>query len=221
MSSFGNKFDYAPGIDAHARSSLLRPNPRLDAAVENCKNKGLPPIAVSPLQGQYLAIQCQLMGAKSVLEIGTLGGFSTAWFAGAGAKVTSIEINPKHRDIALENCKGLDVEVLLGAALDVMPKLAEEGKTYDMVFIDADWGEQWEYFDWAVKLTRQKGCILVDNVIRTLLEEPASIEVGNESGLVAKVGKDSRVTATLVPTLSTHKSEPEEWYDGFLIAIVN
>lgn len=84
------------------------------------------------------------MGAKSILEIGTLGGYSTLWFASSGAHVTSIEINPKHRDIALQNISsaGKDVEsrveIILGAALDVMPKLRDEGRIFDFVFLDAD-----------------------------------------------------------------------------------
>jgi predicted O-methyltransferase YrrM len=125
-------------IDAQAQSSLLKPNPQLDHALSNSTANGLPPITISALQGQYLAIQCQLIGAKSVLEIGTLGGYSTIWFASTGAKVTSIEINPKHRSVALENTKGHDVEIILGAALDVLPKLAREGRKFDLVFIDAD-----------------------------------------------------------------------------------
>jgi predicted O-methyltransferase YrrM len=80
-----------------------------------------------------------------VLEVGTLGGYSTIWFASTGASVTTIEINPKHRDVALENTKGLkDVEIILGAALDVLPKFLEEGKKFDFVFIDAAWEEQFE-----------------------------------------------------------------------------
>jgi predicted O-methyltransferase YrrM len=99
------------------------------------------------------------MGAKLVLDIGTLGGYSAICFAEAGAKVTSMEINPTHRDLALENVDGLDVEIILGAALDVLPKLAEEVRQFDIVFIDADFDDQWEHFDWAVKLTRPNGCV--------------------------------------------------------------
>ncbi|KAH8890328.1 S-adenosyl-L-methionine-dependent methyltransferase [Thozetella sp. PMI_491] len=204
-------------IETHGASSLVAPDPKLEQAISNSKAKGLPPISVSALTGQQLLIQAQLIGAKSVLEIGTLGGYSSIWFARAGAKVTSIEINPKHRDVALENAAGLDVDVILGAALDVLPKLAEEGKTFDMVFIDADWGEQWEYFDWAVKLTRPKGAIIVDNVVRELIE---SEQAEYTDDLVSKVGKDERVTATLVPTLSSHKNVVQEIFDGYVFAIV-
>lgn len=219
MPSSNDKLAFASAIDTLAHKSLLQPNPKLDHAIANSKKHNLPTIAVSPLQGQYLSVQCQLIGAKSVLEIGTLGGYSTIWFAQAGAKVTSIEINPKHRDVALENVAGLDAEVILGAALDVLPRLADEGRRFDMVFIDADWGEQWEYFDWAVKLTRPKGCVYVDNVIRELLESEATD--GTKESLVTKVGRDDRVTATLVPVVSSHKGISEEMFDGFLLAVVN
>ena len=79
-----------------------------------------------------------------MLEIGTLGGYSTLWFARTGAKVTSIEVDPKHRDVALENVKGHDIDIIPGAALDVLPELAAEGRKFDFVFIDAEWKEQWD-----------------------------------------------------------------------------
>ncbi len=180
MSATSDKLHLSAKIDSYAQSALLRPNPKLEHALSNSKASGLPPISVSPLAGQYLAVQARLIGAKSVLEIGTLGGYSTIWFAETGAKVTSIEINSKHRDVALQNVEGLDVEIILGAALDVLPKLAQEGRKFDLVFIDADWDEQWEYFDWAVKLTREKGCIYVDNVVRELIES-GKIEQESES----------------------------------------
>ena len=153
----------------------------LEHALSKSKQSGLPPISVSPSQGKFLKIQCQLQGAKKILEIGTLGGYSTLWFATAGkdVHVTSIEINPKHRDVAVDNIKyaGLSrqVDVILGAALDVLPKLAkeiEEGKRqkFDFVFIDADWDEQWDYFDWAARMMNKGSCIYVDNVVKQLLE---------------------------------------------------
>lgn len=218
MSTSTDKLHRAGKIDALAGSSLLKPDPRLDHAIANSDANGLPPISVSALQGQYLAIQAQLIGAKNVLEIGTLGGYSTIWFARTGAKVTSLEINPKHRDVALENTKGFDVEIILGDALEALPKLAEEGRKFDLVFIDADWTQQWDYFEWAVKLTRERGCIYVDNVVRELLSSE-TFEEGRES-LVTKVGRESRVDATLISTVSSHKGKSEEMFDGFLLAVV-
>jgi predicted O-methyltransferase YrrM len=217
MSSSTDKLHNANKVDTQAQNSLLRRDPKLDQAISNSAANGLPAITVSPLQGQYLSIQCQLIKAKSVLEIGTLGGYSSIWFARTGAKVTSIEINPKHRDIALENTKGLDVEIILGAALDVLPKLAAEGRKFDFIFVDASWDEQWRYFQWAVKLTRDNGCIYVDNVIRAML---ADENVDEDETLVAKVGKLEDVTATLVSWISSHKGNTAEMYDGFLLAVV-
>ncbi|KAK7443653.1 hypothetical protein CaCOL14_012302 [Colletotrichum acutatum] len=211
----------ADAIESIARANLLPTNEKLDNAIANSQKHNLPEITVAPLQGQFLAIQCKLIGAKEVLEIGTLGGYSTIWLAEAGAKVTSIEINPKHRDVALDNVSGLDVEIILGSALDVLPKLDAEGRKFDMVFCDASWGEQEKYFDWAVKLTRPKGCIYVDNVVWNILGQDKAKE-GKES-LLTHVGKDKRVTATVVPMISTahtvHEGHPV--LDGFLLAVVN
>jgi predicted O-methyltransferase YrrM len=214
--SSSDKLSQVTKINAQASKSFLTPNPQLDHALSNSDANGLPPITISALQGQYLAIQCRLINAKNVLEIGTLGGYSTIWFASTGAKVTSIEIDPKHRDVAIENTKGLDVEIILGAALDVLPKLKEEGKKFDFVFIDASWDEQWEYFQWAIKLTRNNGCVYVDNVVRELLES----ETVEKESLVTKVGREKNVTATLITTVSGHKGNAEDMMDGFLLAVV-
>lgn len=207
-------------VEGIARKNLLEPNQQLDNAIAKSQENNLPKITVSPLQGQFLAIQCQLIGAKTVLEIGTLGGYSTIWLAQAGAKVTSIEINPKHRDVAIENVAGLDTEIILGAALDVLPKLAEQGRKFDMVFCDASWGEQNECFDWAVQLTRPNGCVYVDNVVWPMLKD-GTVDHGKDS-LLTHVGKDQRVQATLVPMVSTAHtaSEGRIILDGFLVAVV-
>jgi predicted O-methyltransferase YrrM len=157
-----------------AQTQILKPNKRLDDAVENAKKNNIPPIAIGPAQGQFLALLCRMSNARSVLEVGTLGGYSTIWFAESapGIQVTSIESNPKHRDVALANTKDLsNVDIRLGAAIEVMPKLAEEGKVFDFVFIDANWDMQAQYFDEAVKLTRRGGTIYVDNVVRNLLDD--------------------------------------------------
>lgn len=223
MSFTSDDFTYSTAIDTVAKKALLKPNSHLQYAVSNSKAHGLPAIAVSPLAGQYLAIQAQLIDAKDVLEIGTLGGYSSIWFASTGAHVTSIEINPRHRDVATENIKAAgyesQVDIRLGAALDILPVLAKEGKKFDLVFIDADWGEQWDYFDWGVKLMRGRGCIFVDNVVREMLESD-QVSGKGKGGLVAKVGKDERVQATLVPTVSSHRGSPQEMFDGFLLAVV-
>jgi len=215
-----NKISLGRKVNEIAEQSFIKPNPRLENAVSSAKANGIPLIAVSPLHGQFLAIQCQLIGAKNVLEIGTLFGYASTWLASSGAKVTSIEVNPKHAEVSRENLKGLDVDIRLGAALDILPKLEAEGRKFDFVFIDADWEQQWEYFQWAVKLTRENGCIYVDNVVSEIFET-AEAEKGGEirgENLLTKVGKEKKVTATLMSTVSKH--EAGDWFDGFLMAVV-
>jgi predicted O-methyltransferase YrrM len=204
-----------------AQTQILRPNKRLDDAVEHAKKNGIPPIAVGPAQGQFLALLCRMSNAHSVLEVGTLGGYSTIWFAESipGIQVTSIEYNPKHRDVAVENTKDLpNVDVRLGAAIEIMPKLGEEGKVFDFVFIDANWDMQAQYFDEAVKLTRKGGSIYVDNVVRNLLDDPPEDKA--DWSLIEHLQNDDRVVATLIPTLATHKVKTDELVDGFVLAIV-
>ena len=224
-------------VDAYTAKHLLqasRPyNNALEHALSNSTRKGLPPISVSPSQGKFLAIQCRLQGARNILEIGTLGGYSTIWFASASkdVHVTSIEISRKHRDVAIENIEyaGLSkqVDVILGAALDVLPGLAkeiEQGKRekFDFVFIDADWDEQWEYFDLAANMMDQGSCIYVDNVVKQLLESGVAVEETEEPSapvrgmkeLVERVGRDDRVDAVVMQTVGA------KTHDGFLIAVV-
>ena len=205
-----------------AQNEIIKSDPQLDRAVANSQEKGLRPIAIGPAQGQLLSTLCQLANAKSILEIGVLGGYSTIWLAKSvsGVKVTGIEYDAKHREVALENLKGLDnVEVILGAALDVLPQLEKEGRVFDVVFIDADWENQHNYFEWAVKLSRPKGLIYVDNALRWLTEGKAEGESGYRD-LIETVKKNDKVDATFIPMLNTEKTSLSEAVDGFVLAIV-
>ena len=222
-------YKQAQKIDSLAHDSLLPTDTplatSLSHALSNSAAKGLPPITISPLQGQFLAIQAQLISAKNVLEVGTLGGYSTIWFASTGAKVTSLEISPKHRDVALENVKKAgyadQVDIILGPALETLPTLTNGGKKFDLVFIDADWDQQFEYFAHAVELVRPGGCIYVDNAVREVLEgNPEAYESGEKETLFQKVGRMQGVQATLVSVVSSHKGHEGETFDGFLLAIV-
>jgi predicted O-methyltransferase YrrM len=220
MSSIPKALQLAASKSLKAQEELVKSTDQLDAAMKNSDKNGLPPIAINAAQGQFLSVLCRSVQAKKILEIGTLGGYSTIWFANSvpGVHVTSIEFNPKHRDVAQENIKGLNnIDIKLGKALDVLPTL--EGQVFDFVFLDADWDEQKDYFDWAVKLTRKGGIIYVDNAVRQLTES----EEGDPRGwaLIDYVSKDKRVNASLIPTLNTQKSTLSELADGFLIAIVN
>lgn len=175
MSSIPEALSVALSTSLAAQEKIVKQTSHHESAVSNSIKNGLPhSIAVSPSHGKFLAILCKLMNAKSILEIGVLGGFSTIWFANSNpdVHVTGIEFNPKHHAVATENTQGMDnVELILGAALDVLPKLAEEGRVFDFVFIDANWDEQSQYFDWAVKMTRKGGAIYV---VRSLKIFPAN-----------------------------------------------
>ncbi|KIX96092.1 uncharacterized protein Z520_08347 [Fonsecaea multimorphosa CBS 102226] len=238
MSSSTTLYQRAQEIDSIATSSLLSQantslSQALSHALENSAANGVPPITVSPLQGQYLAIQAQLINAKNILEVGLLGGYSTLWFLSAGAHVTSLEIHPHHRDVALQNLKhagyeeGKDFEIILAPALDSLPRLLKEqqgGKRgkFDLIFIDADWSQQYDYFQHAVQLARPNGCIYIDNVVRNILEgsDSEAFQSGRKETLPVKVGKDDRVRATLVSVVSSHKGDERETFDGFLLAVV-
>ncbi|KAJ5309229.1 hypothetical protein PENANT_c042G11670 [Penicillium antarcticum] len=218
-------------VDSYVATHLITPNKALEHAVENSTKRGLPMIAVSPVQGKFTSLLASLSSTRNLLEIGTLGGYSTIWFAQAlkgQGKVTSIEIDQSRRDIAVENLqfggfKPKDVDVILGAGLDVLPRLANEIKQgkrepFDFIFIDADWENQWNYFDFGVKLSAGKGSVVyVDNAVRNLVEsdidQSGSLESGKD-GLVAKVGRDDRVDAVVMQTVGGKD------YDGFLLAVV-
>ncbi|KAI1615268.1 O-methyltransferase-domain-containing protein [Exophiala viscosa] len=222
---------HAEAVAQYTESRLVPDTPAFAHAYTNSTAHGIPEIALSPAQGKFTSILASISGAKNVLELGTLGGYSALWFAqaikGRGGKVTSIEINKQRRDVAIENLEyaGVkvpeEVEILLGAGLDVLPRLAEEidqGKRerFDFTFIDADWDNQAAYFDWGVKLSNGKGSVIyVDNVVRQLLEIGTVGSAEKDStvqDLVEIVAKDDRVEATVMQTCGSKDM------DGFLLA---
>lgn len=158
------------------------------------------------------------MNAKSVLEIGTLGGYSSICFAQAGAHVTSVEINPHHHAVATSNVSGLPVDILLGSAEDILPRLVKEGKKFDMVFIDADFDNLWHHFDYGVKLCRKGGCVWLDDVVASMWKNGQGPE--DEEGIVMKVGRDERVKATFCPVVVCHEILPAPLFNGYILAVV-
>jgi predicted O-methyltransferase YrrM len=225
---------FAPEVTLYTEELLVPTTDALSHAYSNSTANGIPMIAVSPAQGKFLSLLTRMSGAKHILELGTLGGYSGIWFAQAlqangGGKVTSIEIDSLRRKVSIENLEyaGVKVpeelDVILGAGLDVLPKLGEEIKSgkrepFDFVFIDADWDNQWKYFDWGVKLSKGKGAVVyVDNVVRQLLESGIVGPEEREKGvvdLIEEVSKDKRVEAVVMQTVGAKD------YDGFLMAIV-
>lgn len=212
-------------VDGYITELLVRPDSALDAAMEASVAAELPAIAVTPPQGKLLQILARGQGARNVLEIGTLGGYSTIWLArglAPGGQITTLEINPRHAEIATANIARAGfadvVQVWLGPAIETLARIAEEGGgPFDLIFIDADKANIPEYFDRAVKLSRLGTLILVDNVVRNGgladgASEDASIQ--GVRRLHEQVSADSRVAATTIQTVGG------KGYDGFLIAVV-
>jgi predicted O-methyltransferase YrrM len=212
-------------VDAYITDLLVTPDSALDAALAASEAAGLPSIAVSPAQGKLLQLLAQLQGARKVLEIGTLGGYSTIWLGravGPEGRVTTLELDPRHAEVATKNLgrAGLDrvVEVRVGAALDSLARLAAEGAgPFDFIFIDADKESTPAYFEWAVKLSRVGTLIVVDNVVRQgALADPASDDprVQGVRRLHETVAANPRVSATTIQTVGA------KGHDGFLLAVV-
>ncbi|GAB7344877.1 hypothetical protein MBLNU457_3318t2 [Dothideomycetes sp. NU457] len=180
-------------VDHYAISHLHPANSPYHAALNHAAHlqhsRGLPDIAVSPLQGSFLAMQCRLMNISHVLEIGTLGGYSTIWLASAdpGIRITTIEVSESHAAVAHEAFEyaGISdrVEIIVGSGREVLPRLQEEvdeGKRekFGFVFVDADKPNNAFYLDKSVGLTKRRGCIIVDNVVRkgTLAREDLAVD---------------------------------------------
>jgi predicted O-methyltransferase YrrM len=206
---------------------LLHPkDDALDQALQASAAAGLPPIAVTAPGGKLLHILARLIGAQRILEIGTLGGYSTIWLAraaGPGGLVTSLELDEKHAKVAAANVAhaGLSstVDIRLGRASETLATIhAEGGEPYDMIFIDADKASIPEYFTWALRLTRPGSLILVDNVIRNggvidaSSTDPNIIGVRQFNEMLAV---ESRVTATTIQTVGA------KGYDGMTFVLVN
>lgn len=213
-------------VDDYIAASLIPDDPVLDAVLEANRAAGLPAIDVSAPQGKLLHLLARIAGARRVLEVGTLGGYSTIWMARAlpeDGRVVTLEFNPHHADVARANIDraGLSgvVEVRTGAALDTLPKLAAEGGgPFDLVFIDADKPNNPGYLDWALKLSRPGTVIVCDNVIRNGAVIEAGSEDANVRGARAAfeiMGSDPRLTATAMQTVGS------KGYDGFIVAVVN
>jgi predicted O-methyltransferase YrrM len=212
-------------VDAFIGETVLGEDEALRAALESAEAAGLPSIQVSPPQGRLLQILVRLVGARRVLELGTLGGYSTILMAralGEGGRLISLEANPKFAEVARASIEragvGDIVEVRIGPALESLPLLAEEGAgPFDLVFIDADKVNTPHYFDWALDHVRPGVLIVADNVVRrgTLAEADSDDEATHaQRALHETLAEEPRVTATTIQTVGV------KGYDGFLIALV-
>jgi predicted O-methyltransferase YrrM len=208
-------------VDEFLNSTVIGDDPALSAALEDSKAAGLPSIAVSPQQGKFLCLLAGAMQARRILEIGTLGGFSSIWLArGAGpeGRVLTLEYQPKHAEVARANLERAGVadrvEVVVGAALDTLPTVT--GGPFDLVFIDADKENNAAYLEWAVKLTRPGSVIVVDNVIRdgrVLSSEPDDTVQATRRTLQL-MGEHPQLDTAVIQTVGI------KGWDGFALALV-
>jgi predicted O-methyltransferase YrrM len=215
---FSKVDNYISSLLAHQDQVLINTIASLDEA-------GLPQHSVSANQGKFLQVLMAACNAKNVLELGTLGGYSTIWIARAlpdGGKVISIEVDPHHATVAQQNIRraGLSekVDIRTGKALDILPALLKEQKApFDLIFIDADKPPYVEYFEYALKLARPGSIIVCDNVIRegkVLLENSTDEKVKGVQRLNQMLSTNKKVTATILQTVGVKE------YDGMVVAVV-
>ncbi|MBD0695323.1 O-methyltransferase [Streptomyces sp. CBMA123] len=212
-------------VDAYFSDQLVGPDPVLEAATADADAAGLPKIAVAPNQGKLLHLLALTQGARRILEVGTLGGYSAIWLARAlpaDGTLISLEIDPARADVARGNLAraglGAVAEVRTGRAADALAALVEQGEApFDLVFIDADKPNNPEYFRRALQLTRPGSLIIVDNVVRGgAIADAASTDpaVVATRALHELIAAEPRVTATSVQTVGS------KGYDGFTLARV-
>jgi predicted O-methyltransferase YrrM len=212
-------------IDAYIAENFLEDDPALEGALAASEAAGMPPIQVAPLQGKLLMMLAAAMDARKILEIGTLGGYSTIWLArglAEGGKLITLDVNPDYAEVARGNVANAGladrVELRVGKALDLLPQLHDEGAgPFDLVFIDADKPNTPDYFDWAVKLAHKGTLIVVDNVVREgaiLAAQSENPHVKGLRGFYARVAQNPRVTATAFQTVGN------KGHDGLAIVLV-
>jgi predicted O-methyltransferase YrrM len=212
-------------VDRYLNETLVSPDPILDAAVAANATAGLPAIDVTATQGQFLHLLARLVNAKRILEIGTLGGYSTIWLARAlarGGKLITLEYEPKHAQVALNNIAnaGLShlVELRQGPAAESLTQLyAEQAEPFDLIFIDADKRNNAAYLDWALKLSRPGSLIVIDNVIRDgkIIEANSNDpDILGTREMFAMLGSHPRLQPAALQTVGS------KGYDGFAMALV-
>ncbi|KAG9042027.1 hypothetical protein FS837_011438 [Tulasnella sp. UAMH 9824] len=208
--------------DQYHNSFLVKPDPDLDRVNQVGAQNGLPPIAVSTALGKFLNLLVTSIGAKKIIEVGTLAGYSTIWMAKAipdDGKIITFELEEKHAEIARDNFVMANVlhkvKVVVGPAAESLPKIDGDG-TFDLAFIDADKENNLEYFKQAKRLVRTKGVIIVDNVVRNGRVAVPDISDNSIEGvrrLLEYIKGDNEVEGTTIATVG------EKGYDGFLYAV--
>ncbi|KUL46427.1 O-methyltransferase [Streptomyces regalis] len=212
-------------VDEYFSAHLSPEDDTLQAALRDSDAAELPHVNVTAPQGKFLHLLAQIQGARNILEIGTLGGYSTIWLARAlpaDGRLISLEYNPKHAEVATRNIAraGLDkiVEVRIGPALESLPKLADENPApFDLVFIDADKANNSHYVDWALRLTSTGSLIVVDNVVRggrIADADSTAPDIRGTRAAIELIGSHPRLSGTAIQTVGG------KGYDGFALARV-
>ena len=212
-------------VERYLTDLLVGADPALDAALEASAAAGLPAHEVSPNHGKLLFLLARIQRARTILELGTLGGYSTIWLARAlpaGGRLVTLEADQRHAEVARANVAraGLAdlVELRVGRALETLPRLAAEGRApFDLVFVDADKGSNPEYLAWVLELSRPGGLIVADNVVRGGAVVDAASGDPSVQGVrrfYELLAAEPRVSATAIQTVGS------KGYDGFAIALV-
>jgi len=209
-------------VDAYTTELLGLTDPALESALAASAAAGLPAINISPAHGKLLMMLARMQRARAILEIGTLGAYSTIWLARGlepGGHLLTLEANPTHASVARQNISraGLSgtIDVRVGAALDILPELAVEGHVpFDLIFIDADKASYPDYLTWAVRLSRRGTVIVADNVVGRLAEQDDDPNAAGIRRFNEQMAADPRLTSTILQTVNT------KGYDGFAVALV-
>lgn len=212
-------------VDLYMNDKLIQPDPILDEVLKANQEAELPAIDVSPSQGKFLHLLASLKGAKHILEIGTLGGYSTIWLARALPKdgqLITLELSAHHAEVARANLKraGVNhlVEVIVGPGLDTLAVLKDRGTDpFDLIFIDADKPNNPNYLKWALELSKRGSLIICDNVVRQGHVVNSESEDENVKGIrqfMNALAQEKRISATAIQTVGS------KGYDGFIVGIV-
>ncbi|WP_129728928.1 O-methyltransferase [Ectobacillus funiculus] len=211
-------------VDIYFSSKLQKSDPIMNSILKANAEAGLPAIDVSPNQGKLLYLLAKLKGAKNILEIGTLGGYSSVWLARAlpeDGHLVTLEFSEKHAKVANENIKnaGLEnqIEIMVGPALGTLPILKKRLLSFDLIFIDADKPNNPEYLKWALELSKPGTVIITDNVVRNgkvIEDDPEESNVQGIRQFINLLSEESRIDSTAIQTVGV------KGYDGFALGVV-
>lgn len=218
--------DIWTAVDHYYQDLIIKPDPRFEKILEVSNKEGLPTIQIPPSLGAFLELLIRGMGAKRVLEIGTLGGYSTAWLASGlpeDGHLISLEIDPKHAAVAKKNLSlfefGDKVNIKVGKALESLSNMVEANlEPFDLIFIDAEKSQYKSYLDWSLKLSRPGTVMIADNVVR---RGEVINETSNDSSVLGirefnqSISEQSRLKATVLQTVGAKR------YDGFTMMVVD